>query len=233
MTGDIKNITRDPAFIMLFMAPVIILLFLRFLVPVFSEIISEKTGFSVVPYYDFIVLFFSFLPVSMAGVLAGLIIIDERDEGLIMYYSVTPIARKGYMLNKVYFFGIAGFVWSFLIFLLNGLYYFPFWLSFITSCLYALTTLVLALFLSVYAGNKVEALALSKFAGIIITGIPLVWFVPWPWKMAAFIFPTAFPAYILAENNTVPAILFVWAAGTAYYAVIIHLFYRMFEKKWQ
>ena len=90
LKGDYKNISRDSILILVSIAPMLILLLLRFGLPLTSVLLLEKLSFDLSEYYPLIVSFMILLVPMMYGMITGFMILDERDENLLTYLSSRP-----------------------------------------------------------------------------------------------------------------------------------------------
>jgi fluoroquinolone transport system permease protein len=183
ISGELKGIVRDPALLMLLFAPVMIFFLISYGFPFLAGLMAQKTGFDVSGYSCAAVSFMGFLPAMMAGMLSGLTVIDERDEGLIYYYSVTPLSKKGYLLYKVIFYGALSFVSTFVLLAFNLFCPFPAVSSLAASVLFCVEAYIFTLFFAVFASNKIEVMAMGKFLGIMTAGPLIAWLAPYPWKL--------------------------------------------------
>jgi fluoroquinolone transport system permease protein len=75
--------------------------------------------------------------------------------------------------------------------------------------------------------NKVEGLALTKGAGILVSTPLAVQFLPWPWEVLILIFPTFWPAKVLFAKET----LTWFAPGWMVHCIILWRLYRSFQKR--
>ncbi len=229
--GELKGIIRDPALLMLFFAPIMIFLLISYGFPFIIRLIQIKTGFDASGYSCASVAYMSFLPALMAGMLSGLVIIDERDEGLIYYFAVTPLSKSGYLLNKVIFCGALAFLSSLLLLIFNLFCAFPVSSSLAASVLFTAEALLFALFFAVFASNKIEAMAMGKFLGIMTAGPLIAWLAPYPWKYISLFFVTGFPAMILYEGNNTAARIIFLITGAAVHALLIFVLFNKWMKR--
>jgi fluoroquinolone transport system permease protein len=104
----------------------------------------------------------------MLGFLAALMLLDERDEGVLTAVSLTPAGKTGFLLFRV----AAPAVWSALLTLvaipLAGVLLPapPRLLALAVLC--GMQAALMPAFLGAFAGNKVEGMALSKVATVIL-----------------------------------------------------------------
>lgn len=115
--------------------------------------------------------------------------LDERDDQLIQYYAVTPLSRSGYLICRLITAVVLSVIYNAILLLFAApesvttsqvLYLVP---------MAALEAPIIALFLVAFAANKVEGLALSKGASLIVAIPAAAWFIHSPLKYSLGIFP--------------------------------------------
>lgn len=166
----------------------------------------------------------------ISGMVAGFLLLDEKDEGTLQALIVTPVPLHYY---TVYRFGLAAIFSAVIMFVMMqiiGLMLLPVW-QLILFCISAsLVSTIVALFLVLSAQNKVQGFAMGKFtsiAGFIIMG---GWFVPDAWQWMLGIFPPflVHKAYWLALEGDG-----LWwvalALGTLVQLVAIYLMAKRFN----
>ncbi|WP_274363316.1 hypothetical protein [Paenibacillus thermotolerans] len=232
--SDARQVVRDPMMLFMAGAPLLLVLLFSTVVPFGLKLLSAKTGWGVEAYYPFAACAVLLLIPGLPGTMAGFLMLDERDEGLLQVYGITPIARSGYFVYRltipvalmacygcltVLVAGGAaddGFVWPAL------------------ACAVLMATMqgvITALFLAGFASNKVEGLALSKLAALPVLA-PLMLLLPETWQAAGW----AFPAYWVAKTMSLALsdesrALWYGLIGLAVHAGWCFLFFKHFSKK--
>jgi fluoroquinolone transport system permease protein len=178
LQGDAKNILRDPMLIMSILSPIILTLLLRYVLPPMQRIILRRFDVNLFDYDILIMSFAIILCPLMIGMLTGFLLLDERDEALISYFSITPLTRNGYLLYRISIPFCITLCSSSLLLLSSGVAQPGFWPAVSIVILTSLQAPIVTLFLGVFATNKVEGLALSKMAGITVIAPVIAYFVP-------------------------------------------------------
>lgn len=165
---DIKNIYREPMLIMSVAAPIILILIINFFIPWLNIFLKNRFNIEIDNYYKLIVSIFFTVTPFIIGVLGGLLILDEKEENIIMAYFVSPLGKKGYVLYRL----LMPIILSFILMLvivpfinivdINFIKVIP--VIFLTS----LQAPIISLFMCSFGSNKVEGLTLTKIIGIII-----------------------------------------------------------------
>ena len=164
--NDIKNVTRDGVLLFMMVIPFIIILALRIMVPFAETLLLRELRFDLSVYYPFMAGFLLVLPPLMFGTIMGFILLDERDEGILLYLSVTPITKSGYLFSRIGFFSLYSFLWGMVFPACTGLVAFDFFKTIGAALLAAMETSIIALFLAAFAADKIEGMAFSKACGI-------------------------------------------------------------------
>lgn len=190
LKADFKNIRRDPMLMMAGAAPLIIIALLLFGFPLLNSLLLSRLAFNLTPYFPFAAVFLLHVIPMLIGMIYGFILLDERDEGLLAFYAVTPLGKNGYLKMRM----AAPVVFSFIVLLLfiwitnfdHGLI----WLKHIPLALItSLQAPMMLLFLAAYAGNKVEGMAITKGFGVLMMAIPIDFFIPSNWTFFAGVSP--------------------------------------------
>lgn len=87
---DLQNAVKDPMLLLITLGPLLLTLIIRYGFPPLSDWIASLSSFHLLSYSDFITVVLMLLVPQLAGIAAGLLILDERDERLIGIYAVTP-----------------------------------------------------------------------------------------------------------------------------------------------
>ena len=90
--NDIRGTYRDPLLVMIVVAPVIWTTGVAVLTPRFTEMLADRYGFDLVPYYPLILTAFLLLTsIIIVGGLAAFLVLDEVDAGTLTALRVTPV----------------------------------------------------------------------------------------------------------------------------------------------
>lgn len=180
--ADLRSTRRDPTFGFLLLSPLLIGVMLRLLIPVAADILLERTGFSLGTHIPALVAFFLQLPPLLAGMMIGLLFIEERDGGLLESYAVSPLGRDGFLRYRLLETGVLSFFFTLitLVLLLPLLAGAPLTAGDCFALFCALLPGVFAgpmvtAFLVLFARDKVAGLVLAKLISFPIM-LPAVWY---------------------------------------------------------
>lgn len=203
LASDLRQAAMDTMLMACLLGPIALTLLARFLYPIAAEWSMTAFELDIRSHSAFAQAFLASTIPMLAGTLTGLHMLDERDEDVIRYYAVTPLARRGYLTYRLLLPSIICFVLSAAFLLFSGLS--PFKLETLYSLiLFGLEAPWFALLLAAFSANKVEGLAFAKLGGLLIAGPAAAAFLPGAWQwLAAWIpsFWAAQPILLGAEGN--------------------------------
>lgn len=227
---DIRSVGRDP--ILLFMAGYAVFLSAvgRWLIPWIVDETAET--FDLTPYIPLIVTFFTVQcgPLVL-GPLAGLLLLDERDERSLLALRTTPLSMTRYTFYRagipallsvalcfsgVWFVGLVDVSWPRLL---------------VVAILVGAETPMFALLLAGFASNKVEGLAVAKALGLLALPGVLGWFLDPPVRWLLGIVPTLWPADVLwqAIDPGQGHFWFSATAGLVTHTIVLYALLRRFR----
>ena len=201
--GSIALIRRDPMLVLLLLVPWLAGALLGLGVPALAPLVYSAFGVDITPYYPLADMLLLMLTPMIAGMLSGFLMLDERDEGVGVYYTVTPLGGAGYYASRLglpvlYSIVIAPVLMA--VFSLSGP---DLWRVLVIALIGGVFASANALLLMAFAGNKVEGLAVAKMVNIVMLPIFIPFFTDSPWGMIAGVFP----AYWMGALMTGPALM--------------------------
>lgn len=230
--ADWRSISRDLLLAITIFVPLFVAIFVRIVAPLAAKILAVHANFDLTPHYIFIAGVTILMTPMMLGSMAGLQILDDRDERILTYISVTPLTREGYLVWKLFTPVVIGCVLTPIALILMNIVPLKLGVIIPVTLLAALGAPLYALIMPAFASNKVEGLAVAKASGILM-GAPFAgYLLSAPWLIIAGIFPSfwptmAFVAGYRGENS-------FWAyimAGAAVNLVWIFVMKYWFSKR--
>jgi fluoroquinolone transport system permease protein len=222
--GSFTLIRRDPLLIILVLGPFLYGPVFRFCLPMLQPVLMNAFSFDLTPWYLLADMLLLTLTPMLAGMLCGFLMLDERDEGLGEYYSVTPLGGAGYIASRLALPVLWSIVIAPVLMMLFSLTHPEMLRVLCIAVTGGLFGAVNTLMLLSFANNKVEGLAVSKIMGL--TMLPMI--VPIitnsPWGLIAGVFP----AYWLGALLQGPLWLFPVALAVS--IVWMVLFYKRIIK---
>ena len=223
--GSFTLIRRDPMLVLLLLAPFLAGTAFFFGLPLLASWLLIAFGFDLAPWYALADMLLLILTPMMAGVLCGFLMLDERDEGVGIYYSVTPLGGAGYLFSRL----ILPILWSvvtapvlMLLFSLSHPDLLRVLSIAVTGSFFGATC---TLILLAFAGNKVEGLAVSKLLGLTMLPMLVPFLTDSPWGALAGVFP----AYWMGALLKGP--LYAFPAGLAVSVIWLIVLYKRMRKR--
>ena len=217
--NEFRNIYRDNFLLLIACLPAFIGLVFRFGVPIIAKILIPY--FDLSDYYPFMMSMLIILTPAMFGWLTGFTLLDDRDEDILTYMSVTPIKKSGYVAFKIAGPVVFGFFWTFLILLIAGLTPINILKLIPVAFMAALQAPIFALFVASFAKNKVEGLAIAKLGGLVFLAPFAAYFIKSGWSyLAGIIWPFWITKAYLSTG------LLYWISIII--GILIHLLYLKF-----
>ena len=211
VAADVRMVGRDPLLSIMPLAPLLASLALRFLIPLIAGFLSSSLNFYLVAWLGLIRGILILFPGMFYGMVAGFLLLDDRDDGIAAYWSVTPVRRSGYLMARLGLFSLAAVPAGMVCALLLGLGPLRWIDDLALAVLGALQVPIYALFLGAFAANKVEGLSIVKALGV-LNMAPLAvllpgsvarlgWPVPQYWAVTGFLTgihgnPSGIPGFI-------------------------------------
>ncbi len=185
---DIKTISRDFILILLLPVPLFLAILLRLGLQILQQFLLKWVD--LIPFYPLILIFVIVLGPMLVGMVSGLMLVDEADENIIPAIAVTPLGKTGYLIHRL----ISPFIWTFLILLpvplITGIADTNYFIYIPVIFTASMGSPIEALLIAVLSRNKIEAMAIGKMTGLLITAPFISWFAPAPWKFIALILPS-------------------------------------------
>jgi fluoroquinolone transport system permease protein len=135
----------------------------------------------------------------LIGWVTGFLLLEDRDDGVLLAVDVTPIGKSGFLTYRVTVTALVGAaITAIAIPFVAPALELPQRLLIVTAV--AVESVLAAVILPALARNKVEGLALTKLTNIAAV-VPLIAIVPSPWRYVAGIVPTYWLGELLAPHE--------------------------------
>ncbi len=229
--GDWLQIRRDPVLVMTALLPLLMALVVKFAVPAAGDWLWRTAHFDLMPHLPFVTSIALLMTPLTAGMLAGFLLLDERDQGIIVCLSITPLRKKGYFLYRIGMPAFIAFVLSNMLLILVDMEPAMIVSVLPTTVLACLSTPITALLMAVLAGNKVEGVAVSKAASALMIGPVAGYVLEGGWSYAAGIVPQFwFSKAFVSVSEGDPAWLTL-ALGYVLHGGLLLVLYRAFIRR--
>ncbi|MGV0741255.1 ABC transporter permease [Mycolicibacterium sp. XJ870] len=190
--NDIRGTYRDPLLVMLIIAPVIWTTGVAVLTPMFTDMLSERYEFDLVPYYPLVLTAFLLLTsIIIAGGLGAFLVLDELDAGTMAALRVTPVPMSTFFAYRAGTVMAVTTVYVVATLSLSGILEPGLVPALIPIGMVAgLSAVVTLLLIVALANNKIQGIAMVRALGMLIAGLPcLPWFIDSAWNLAFGVLP--------------------------------------------
>ncbi len=169
---------------------------LRWLPPLLSQWLQARYQFDLTPWFALIQSTCLLIAPVMVGIVGGLMILDQRDEGILTAAAVTPLGLNGYLTYRLALPGLAAWLVTAVMLALVDLAPVQPGAVLLSSLCAAPLAPLLALAISVLASNKVQGFAIAKANGLVTAPVVAAWFVAPPAQWLFALLPTYLPVKI-------------------------------------
>ena len=214
------QITKDAMLFIVCLAPLICGALFKFGIPV-----AEKSMI-IEDYYPLFDLLLVVLTPMMISYVSAMVILEDIDEGIAKYMAVTPVGKSGYLISKLVFPMSASFFMTIIVVMIYSLTKTEHVQIIVISILASLLGLIMSMMVISISANKVEGMAVMKLSGILMIGIPLVFFADESVQHLFFFLPSLWIAKFFLEYS-----LFYFVLCIAVSSVWILFFTKKFLKK--
>jgi fluoroquinolone transport system permease protein len=208
LSSDAMNVSRDPMLIFAIVMSILPAIAFAFARDAMDD--AALAAFGVQEISRYVALFVLVLPAVLIGWVTGFLLLEDRDDGVLLAVDVTPIGKSGFLLYRVTVTALIGaaITAAAIPFVVPAV---GIEAKILLIAAVAVESVLAAVILPAIARNKVEGLALTKLTNIAVI-FPLIATIPSPWRFLASLVPTYWIGELLA--GTAPALpVWVIAAG--------------------
>jgi fluoroquinolone transport system permease protein len=232
--NDIRGTYRDPLLVMIVVAPIIWTTGVALLTPRFTELLADRNGFDLVPYYPLILTAFLLLTsIIIVGGLAAFLVLDEVDAGTLTALRVTPVPVAAFFTYRAATVMVLTTIYVIATMSFSGILEPGLGPALVPiGLLSGLSAVVSLLLIVVLASNKIQGLAAVRALGMLMAGLPcLPWFVDSGWNLAFGVLPPYWAAkafWVASDHGSWwPYLL----GGVVYNLAVAWLLFRRFLSK--
>lgn len=215
--ADLRSIWRDPFTRLLVAGPILLVAVVRLAEPVLAGVMAAEAGIRAADHHAAAAAFLLLMVVPfLFGSLLGLLLLDDRDDGILTALRVTPVSLGGYAGYR------AGLACALTAVVLvpalpaSGLLTVTLPAALPAIALSALLAPLPAFLLAGLAANKVEGMAVLKAMGLPLFAPVLAGFTDASWRWAFAVVPTFWPAEALLRADAGVPTWPIVIPGTAY-----------------
>lgn len=164
---DAANVRRDALLAWVPLAPVLFALAIRVVWPPLAAGLDARRGVDLAPYEPLVMGFLLLLGPTMAGMVVGFLLLDERDEGVLHALRVTPVPLGAFLAYRLFLPIALGFALTLVAYPVAGLVPMPAWRVAVCALLAAASGPIMALVLVRFAADKVAGFVVVKAANVV------------------------------------------------------------------
>lgn len=214
-------IKEDMILMLILVAPILAGLAIRFVVPVAASFVLV-----IKDYYLVFDIFYSALAPMLFAYVATMVVLEERDNKITPYYAITPQGTKGYIVSRFIIPAVLAFIITLVLlplFSLTGVCGLQLiFMAFTGTC----EGLIIALLMVAFSTNKLEAMAISKLASIVIMAAAVPFFIKSSIQYVLFPLPSLWISKFLLEEKFYFAVIAI-----ALHVIWIYSLIRYIENK--
>ena len=224
----IRFMAKDMMLLAAGASPVLIGFAIGFGIPAIERLLVKFTGLSQVLtlYYGLFDILFSAITPAMFCFVAAMVMLEEHDDHIDRYLFVTNLGKKGYYISRIILPAMLGFV-----------------ITCVVLPIFCLTkmTVVKVLFLALsgtlqgviigmlvvnLSSNKLEGMALTKLASLLMFGAAGAYFLETPYSYLLFFMPSYWTGMMITNDNplyVLPTVLVsaIWILILGYHSQLI------------
>ena len=195
----IRNIFSDGMLSAIICIPLILAAIYRFVFPLIVQHYPMLKDFSL--YYPILDLFLAIMCPYMICFASVLVVLDETDMKINRYITITPLGKKGYLISRLIIPVLFAAIVSFVLLSFCSVSDMSLWTTFIISILATILSVVAAMIILAYAGNKVEGMALAKVSALVMVGLIIPFVITDSTQYVFSFLPSFWIAKFLISNN--------------------------------
>ncbi len=233
LKGDLKNIFRDKMYIFILLAPLLMGFAFKIIVSFLENILLEEFAFQLFPYYLLITSFVIIIIPLVSGMLFAFLILEDRDQGILTYLSITPFSKSRYLLYRLAISYIISFI---------SVLFAHYYLQLIEiGLIYLLPILMMAslggplivLLITTFADNKVEGFAFGKASSIFYLFPLSAYFINSNIKYIFSIFPSfwIYQTIVVVDQSNDLYLTYTFLGFLSYFTYI-YLLMKKFHKRY-
>lgn len=168
-----QQIRNDPMLLAACFTPVLAGILMKLGVP----LLEKGIQFSLSEYYMIFDLFLSIMAPVLLCFAFAMITLEEMDDKVARYFSITPLGKLGYLLSRLGIPAILAVLITVIVLFFFSLSSQPLAKIAALAFMGAIQAIIVALMIITLSTNKLEGMAVTKLASLTLLGIPVPFFV--------------------------------------------------------
>ena len=218
-----RQIKSDPMMFAACFTPFIMGALIKFGIP-FLERITE---FSLQGYYPIFDLLLSIMAPVLLCFAFAMITLEEIDDKVSRYFSITPLGKAGYLFTRLVVPAIISAVIAFIVLLLFSLEKLSIGMTICLALLGSVQAIIVSLMIITLSSNKLEGMAVTKLAALTLLGIPAPFFIDSYYQFLVGFLPSFWVAKALQNEAVLYFSIGLVVALVWYYFLAKRLFRKL------
>lgn len=207
----LRQMKGDAMLVMIAAVPFLMGILFRFGIPLAEKLLMDHFGLQEIlaPYYALFDMFLVIMTPSMFSYAAAMVMLDESDDHIVAYLSVTPLGKAGYLFSRLGLTGLIAFVVGVGAGLLFQLSDMGLLLLVGTAFAGTLQSIITAMLIVAFSKNKVEGMAVGKLTSLLSMAALAPFFVGGNAQFIALVFPSFWIGKSVRSGGYYPLIISV------------------------
>ena len=218
-----KQIKSDPMMFAACFSPFIMGTLIKFGIP----FLERMTKFSLQAYYPIFDLLLSIMAPVLLCFAFAMITLEEIDDKVSRYFSITPLGKSGYLFTRLGVPSIISAVIAFFVLLLFSLEKLSIGMTICLALLGSVQAIIVSLMIITLSSNKLEGMAVTKLAALTLLGIPAPFFIDSYYQFSVGFLPSFWVAKAMQNEAVLYFSIGLVVALVWYYFLTKRLFRKL------
>ncbi|MCP8337550.1 ABC transporter permease [Clostridioides difficile] len=218
-----KQIKSDPMMFAACFTPFVMGALIKFGIPFIERI----TDFSLQTYYPIFDLLLSIMAPVLLCFAFAMITLEEIDDKVSRYFSITPLGKSGYLFTRLGVPSIISAVIAFIVLLLFSLEKLSIGMTICLALLGSVQAIIVSLMIITLSSNKLEGMAVTKLAALTLLGIPAPFFIDSYYQFSVGFLPSFWVAKAMQNEAVLYFSIGLMVALVWYYFLTKRLFRKL------
>lgn len=218
-----RQIKSDPMMFAACFTPFVMGALIKFGIPFLERI----TDFSLQTYYPIFDLLLSIMAPVLLCFAFAMITLEEIDDKVSRYFSITPLGKSGYLFTRLGVPSIISAVIAFIVLLLFSLEKLSIGMTICLALLGSVQAIIVSLMIITLSSNKLEGMAVTKLAALTLLGIPAPFFIDSYYQFSVGFLPSFWVAKAMQNEAVLYFSIGLMVALVWYYFLTKRLFRKL------
>ena len=189
--------------------------------------LERITDFSLQTYYPIFDLLLSIMAPVLLCFAFAMITLEEIDDKVSRYFSITPLGKSGYLFTRLGVPSIISAVIAFIVLLLFSLEKLSIGMTICLALLGSVQAIIVSLMIITLSSNKLEGIAVTKLAALTLLGIPAPFFIDSYYQFSVGFLPSFWVAKAMQNEAVLYFSIGLMVALVWYYFLTKRLFRKL------